>query len=374
MGRTELLRGRLLGLFVCVLALSAKSLSASENWGVAQGPLGGRNLHAPHVPWFSFPAESAKPLAPGTIRAGIAIYLLNAFVIKNFDNDVHFLAADRTKLNSDSQNELTLVDYEATVAEISFDLQAFDSWRFSADWRMHFRYGGFFDGFIERWHGTFGLPNGGREYFDRNRSYWSIRSEIEWKFNGSAYGLGDLDLQAIWSFWDTPKLSLAAHFAFKVPTGNKEIRFSSGYPDIGAAFLLDWRPWKRWDFYLSNGIVIPLAGEGRLMIQAIPAVEFRINPYISILVQLNIQSASFNGQTRFTHTYLGRINLFSLPQTNLKIGLKGHVGRFGWQAYIEEDMLTWEGADILFYLGVNWSFEPLPMRNAVSQKEQSLNP
>ncbi len=48
--------------------------------------------------------------------------------------------------------------------------------------------------------------------------------------------------------------------------------------------------------------------------------------------------------------------MFALPQTDIKVGLKGRSGRFGWQFYVEEDPLTWEGPDILFFFGADWSF------------------
>jgi len=358
-----------LSLIICGIILSAKSLDAADNWGAAHGPLGGRNLHAPQVPWFSFPANSAAPLPPGTIRSGIALYFLNEFVSKKLDKADYLSIVNTEKLSADRQRELILIDYESTVAELSFDWQAFDSWRFSADWRIHFRYGGFCDGFIEWWHELLGVPNANREYYDSNRSYWNIRNESQWQGRGTVVGPGDLDLQALWSLWSNSKLSFATVFAFKVPIGRGELRFGSGYPDIGAALLLDWHPWNRWGFYLNAGIIIPLAGEGGLMVQAIPAVEFRISPDVSILTQFNIQSMPFRGEVQFTHRLFGRSTLFTLPQTNLKIGLKGHIGRFGWEAYIEEDTFTWEGPDILLYLGATWSFKA-PPEAAVSPKKQ----
>jgi len=348
------------GLLLCGLILAAKPLEASNLRDAAHGPLGGRNLHTPHLPWFSFSANSATPLTPGTIRAGAALYLLNEFVTKGFDMDDYSSIADNGKFGVSEQNGLILIDYESTVVELNFDWQALDSWQFSADWRMYFRYGGFLDYFIEWWHGIFGLPNARREYFDDKHSYWNVRNEAQWQSEGSIVGPGDLDLQALWNFRNGSRQSLGAIFAFKLPTGRSDVRFGSGYPDIGAAFLLDWYPWRRWALYLNAGIIIPLGDEGSPMVQTILAVEFRMASNISILAQLNVQSAPFKGEEQFTHRLFGRSTLFTLPQTNVKIGLKGHVGRFGWQAYIEEDMFTWEGVDILFYLGASWSFQTHP--------------
>ena len=161
---------------------------------------------------------------------------------------------------------------------------------------------------LKWWHGVLDLPNANRDYFGNNRSYQNIRSEAQRQGRGSVVGLGDFDLLALWSFWNNSKLYLAANFAFKVPTGRSEIRLGSGYPDIGAALLLDWHPWNRWGFYLNTGILIPLAGEERSMVQAVPAVEFRIIPDISIPIQLKIQSAPFKTtpnqpQNRIEGTY-----------------------------------------------------------------------
>jgi len=354
--RLQCLRRYNLSLIFCVLALPARFLEAADSWGTAHGPLEGKNLHAPHVPWFSFSANSALPLPSGTIRVGTALYFLNDFVTKDFDSE-HLPTTNNGKLREDWQKKLILIDYESTVVELSFDWQPFDSWRFSADWRMHFRYGGFSDGLIEWWHELLSVPTANREYFDNNRAYWNISKEAHGQGGGQIAGAGDLDLQSLWSFWVDSELYLAAVFALKLPIGRSKPRFGSGYPDIGAAFLIDWHPWNRWGFYLNTGVIMPLAGEGRLMVQVIPAIEFRIHPLISVLTQLNIQSAPFKGETQFTHRLLGQKYIFALPQTNLKIGLKGHIDRFGWQTYIEEDMFTWEGPDILFHLGVTWSFK-----------------
>jgi len=112
------------------------------------------------------------------------------------------------------------------------------------------------------------------------------------------------------------------------------------------------------------------AGAGGSMFQAIPTVEFRIGPAVSILTRP--RSSSFKGDTQFAHRLLGKSALFTLLQTNPKIG--GHIGHFGWQAYIEEDMLTWEGPGILFYLVVIWSFKAPPLKAAVSPKKQFPTP
>lgn len=349
-------------LFVAVLVRLPAAAPVPDE--TAQGPLGGRNIYAPHLPWFSFVADSAAALDVGTLKIGTAIYLLNEFSSYPFNlNDPALDPLDPDgRLSPADQDSLTAMDYESTVLELSMDWQALPAWRFSVDWRLHFRYGGFMDSTIEWWHNVLGVSNAGREYYSYNRSYWDIRSSsgASWSGEGTVVESGDLDLGAHWSFWSGEKLSLAAGGAFKIPLGGqsgKDGGFSSGYPDIAAEFLLDWRPWNRWAFYLNAGVIIPLGSEARVMGQFVPAVEFRATRGLSILVQMNIQTAPFSGDVQYTHPTFGDVYMFALPQTDLKIGLKGRSGRLGWQFYIEEDPITWEGPDILVFLGVDWSFQ-----------------
>jgi len=323
----------------------------------ALGPLGGRNMYAPHLPWFSFSADSAAALSTGSVKASAAVYALNEFSSYPFNPDDYILDTEG-RLSPAVQSALTAMDYESTILELKVDWQALPEWRFSADWRLHARYGGFMDSTIEWWHGLFGLSNAGREYYSRNRSEWNIRnsSDVSMEAGGTVWRAGDLDLLALWSFLDAPKLALAVRGAFKIPLGGQNGGFSSGYPDFGAEFLLNWRPWTRWIFYLNTGVIIPLGSGGRIMGQFIPAVEFRASKNISLVLQMNIQSSPISGDVDYIHPAFGRATMFALPQTDLKIGMKGRSGKFGWQLFIEEDPLTWEGPDILVFLGFDWIF------------------
>jgi len=349
-------------LITAFIILGSAALSAEAPGSEpALGPLDGRNMYAPHLPWFSFSADTAAALPAGTVKAGSAVYILNEFSSYPFDpEDSAYLPLEPDgRLSTVYQDELTAMDYESTILELSLDWQALEKWRFSADWRLHLRYGGFMDSTIEWWHGLFGLSNAGREFFDQNRSHWNINSTsgLSMSGEGNVVAPGDLDLLALWSFWSSPKLKLAAKGAVKIPLGRQDGGFSSGYPDLGAEFLLDWHPFIRWGFYLNTGIIIPLAGGGKVMGQCIPAVEFRASKGISLLVQMNVQSSPIIGELDYIHPTFGKTTMFALPQTDLKIGIKGRMNRFGWQFYIEEDPLSWEGPDILLFFGADWTFQ-----------------
>lgn len=315
----------------------------------ALGPLEGRNVYAPHLPWFSFPAHSAAALPRGSIRAGSALYYINEFSTYPFNTA-------EAPLSESRQHELRAMDYESTIWELGLSWQALPDWRFSADWRLHFRYGGFLDSFIQSWHDILHVGNAGREYFRENQSDWNIKGHNIPAYTGQGFhtASGDLDILALWSFYTAPSLSLAASGALKIPTGNTSGGFSSGYPDLGLALLLDWRPWKRWIFYLNTALIVPLAPCGMPMFQCVPALEFRAAKGLSILLQLHLQTSPIRGGQYFHHGILGPARMFGLPQTNVKLGLKGQSGRFTWQLYFEEDPITWEGADIVVYFKAGW--------------------
>lgn len=353
------LRHALLISLLVIMGAAVTSHATPPGDEAPMGPLSGRNVYAPHLPWFSFPAEKAASLDQGTLLIRSGLYYINEFSSYPFDPESETLIDGR--LEESRQDELTALDYESTILELGVDWQALERWRFSMDWRLHARYGGFLDGFIEGWHNALGVANAGREYYDQNRSMWQVRGSTINDFSGSGVVVasGDLDLRTVFSILENRKLALAAGAAFKLPLGSVSRGFSSGSPDIGLELLMDWRPWTRWVFYIDTAVIVPLSSNGRIMGQFIPAIEFRATRGLSILVQMNLQTSPVAGydSDSYIHPIFGGTTMFSLMQTDLKIGLRGRAGRFGWQFYFEEDPLTWEGPDIQVYFGADWSFE-----------------
>ena len=349
-------RSRILLAVLFLLILTVPISARPPGDELSPGPLGGRNMYAPHLPWFSFPAERASAEEPGLIRIRTGLYWINEFSSYPFKPEEESLQANG-RLEPGKQDEYTAMDYESVVWELGADWQISTRWRISTDWRLHSRFGGVLDPIIESWHSLLGVANAGREYFDPDRSLWSIQhSEGEIGGSGAMLRSGDLDLRGVFTFYQTGNLALAGHAAFKIPSGKRADGFSSGYPDAGLGFLLEWRLWRRWLIHSNLALVLPLGPEGRIMGQMIPALEFRATQNLSILLQMNVQSSPVTGSGRYVHPLFGSVAMFGLPQTDLKIGLRGKVGRLGWQFFIEEDPFTWEGPDIQLYFGGDWSF------------------
>lgn len=103
----------------------------------------------------------------------------------------------------------------------------------------HLRHtGGSLDNFIENWHNTFGMPNGGRDQVPRNQlTYLYQRNGIErFRYTTVSDGIGDVRMYgALPAFVGASSTDTALRAALKLPTGDSgELRGS------GAADLAVW--------------------------------------------------------------------------------------------------------------------------------------
>jgi hypothetical protein len=95
--------------------------------------------------------------------------------------------------------------------------------------------GGFLDGFIDTWHDTFGLPDGGRDAFPKNGlTYMYRRDGVDrLQITTPARGVGDVRLLGGWRIgtsqdsWDA-----ALRASLKLPTGDSTALLGSGATDL----------------------------------------------------------------------------------------------------------------------------------------------
>lgn len=97
--------------------------------------------------------------------------------------------------------------------------------------------GGILDGFIEDFHDTFGLPQGDRTSYPRNRLLYQYSNNGTTKVlvNDGSHGIGDIRLSGAWQLHrgdaESP-LAVALHASIKLPTGNSNRLFGSGSTDF----------------------------------------------------------------------------------------------------------------------------------------------
>jgi len=97
--------------------------------------------------------------------------------------------------------------------------------------------GGFLDGFIEGFHDTFGLSQGMRKSYPRNRILYQYSQNGTTKVlaDESSSGIGDIRLSGAWQLYqegtEEPR-AVALHASIKLPTGNSNRLFGSGSTDF----------------------------------------------------------------------------------------------------------------------------------------------
>lgn len=125
---------------------------------------------------------------------------------------------------SRSGSESVSLDGESHRVELGWSHGLGDGWEIGVmlpwiDWR-----GGSLDGFIEDWHDTFGLPDGGRPDAPRNQLHFQYvrdgRTELD--FDRAASGIGDLQLSAAYSLLREGNSAVALAMAVNLPTGTAD--------------------------------------------------------------------------------------------------------------------------------------------------------
>jgi hypothetical protein len=205
-----------LSLFLLVGVTDLKGTSA---WALDITPFRTSNQN-PLVAVYGLPPTGpAMVLAPGRLLAE-----MRADIANNFSQS--FRPGENILLDGESyRTTLSLRRGITERVEIGLEIP----------YVMH--RGGFLDSFIEGWHDTLQLPQGGRDSAPRKRLFYSYQKDGQTlvTLNQRSEGFGDLRLTGAWQLWrpegdDTKALALRA--SLKLPTGNEERLLGSGSTDL----------------------------------------------------------------------------------------------------------------------------------------------
>jgi hypothetical protein len=223
--------------------------------------------------------------------------------------------------------------------------------------------GGFMDGFIEGWHTTFGLPQGGRDTAPKNRlSYRYSKNGVQ-KLNmeRSNSGIGDIVLSGGMKLYDVRDSiahdSLALRSTVKLPTGDSGSLRGSGSTDFSLALCGSMNNFTEWGslgvfgsvggLAMTRGDVLAdqqnnLAGFGTFGFGWGPA------QWISFKVQFNAHTALYHN-----------IELAELSKTSLMLVGGGALklpGEYLLDIGVSEDVAVSTAPDIAFHLGLSKKF------------------
>jgi hypothetical protein len=223
--------------------------------------------------------------------------------------------------------------------------------------------GGFLDGFIEDWHATFGLPQGGRDSAPKNRlSYRYSKNGVQ-KLNmeRSGSGIGDIVLSGGMKLYDVRDSiahdSLALRSTIKLPTGDSDSLRGSGGTDFSLALCGSMNNFTEWGSLGVFGSVGGLAmtrgdvlADQQNNLAGFGTVGFGWGPaqWISFKVQLNAHTPLYQGST-----------LDELSKTSLMLVGGGALklpGEYLLDIGVSEDVAVATAPDIAFHLGLSKKF------------------
>lgn len=159
----------------------------------------------PLVQIFNVPgARGGDVLGPDQTRWRLACDVANNFTLRQ------------------RADESIVLDGETQRVELSAGAGLGHGWEvgFALPWIRHD--GGGLDGFIEHWHSFWGLPDGDRADYPRNRLQYRYtrdgRAVLDFRDGGS--GIGDLQFNAAYSLVDDTRSKVALAATLALPTGD----------------------------------------------------------------------------------------------------------------------------------------------------------
>lgn len=328
----------------------------------AKGPLYGKNMYIPYIIYYNAPAISAQNNSDFAIEYHLSTYIMQDFI--TYPAEVPVLYDENHKqrkfiVGKDFvSSDYLAIDYESYVSELGLSVYLKKCVQIGLDMRVISYCGGFLDAVIEGFHKTFGFPNGGREYFQKNVLKINIKNTngIKLKLDDYCTSFGDMDFWVKWTFFKQKYVTLASLGAFKIPTGQLSMLSGSGYPDLATGLLVDVTPCRYVSIYSQFVFVLPF--DSFLPIEQTPypmfnmMISLEVHPIkcFSILGQFSFKTPAISGTSDFPHQrFIESGNaqpFFSYPQTNVLAGFEWKFKNFTWQFYFEEETFLWAGVDI----------------------------
>lgn len=212
--------------------------------------------------------------------------------------------------------------------------------------------GGFMDHFVEEWHKTFGLPDGGRNLAPHNERLYRYTRNGATLLNeagGSGTTLGDIQLGLGWQV--APGATLRG--MVKLPTG-RESHLTGG--NWGGAlwsdFALPFAQGSSFDGFASLGATVAQRSDvlpdqqRRAALFGGAGLGYRLTPALELRSQV------------YAHTALYRdSNLDGLRKPGLQLTLGGSYqanAKLRFDVFFQEDAVTNSSPDFSLHLGASW--------------------
>lgn len=157
------------------------------------------------------------------------------------------------------------LDAETFELRLHFDHSLAERFAMHAELPWRRVSGGSLDGFIDDWHGVFGLPGGSRRRLPEDQLL------IEFERDGatllsideSTSGIGDIPLAVGYQLHATDRGALSTWLTVKAPTGSADDLTGSGAVDVAATLAGQMQLHERWQLFGQASVA--WLGEGDLL-------------------------------------------------------------------------------------------------------------
>ena len=325
-------------LFFLVSGMSHADVSSSS----AVRPLYSFN-QSPLIQIYGLPSlGEAQVLAPDKAAIALRLQMANNFT------------------GARSSSELLVLDGETHRLTLNWRQGLADGreWGFELPYVSHS--GGWLDRYIERFHDTSNLPQGGRENIAPNQiNYRYSRDGVELvNVSRAVNGIGDLRLLAAKQIGinETPGgHNMALRGSLKLPTGNDKELLGSGSTDLACWLsIATTRPPDKWNLYggggmmwASEGEVIPLQQRNLIGFGTF-GISQMFFPRFTVNAQLDLHSAFYD------RTHFRQLNSYAVQ------GLTGVNWEFAPRTFLEfsisEDLIVDTSSDVAFNLSLIFPF------------------
>ena len=305
------------------------------------------------------PPALAGAFAPG----GNAGALARGFALPSLGDGPVLRAGERqTRITFDVANEYVsegdcsveciLLDGETRRLRIDYRAGLGRGWDFSLQTTGLQRGGGALDGWIQDWHGWFGLPNGGREFAedDQYRYRYERAGAVLLDESVGDRGLGDVTVGLGMALGD----GSALRTQLKLPTGDGAALSGGGVG--GATWIELGAPDGGWDAFMAAGYsrnergdVLPSLQNEEVWFGGIGLLA-PVTDRVRLLLQVNAHTRLYDGS---------ELTPLQRPGAPLTVGLQFQTGSDGvFEIGFQEDPSVNASPDFVFYI----SLASLPKR------------
>ncbi len=297
---------------------------------VAASPLLTRNLYPPLLAFYEPPPLEARP--PATWRWAMSLDYASIFQVE------------------DPRARETVVDLELARLALHLGRRLGRRWALDGELPLIATSGGVLDDFINDWHRTFHLPDGGRPTAPSDRHLYRLRvaQHTLLEEEAASWGVGEASATLTWLALPGEARRLALRLGVKAPTAGGRLgpRGSGGW-DLAAGMVAEGEEGP-WATSIHLGAVLPT---GVSTVHTRPFATGLIHVEWHGLPALPL-SAALAGQTSPYHT---GVAILDRPAVELRLGI-GHplTPASTIELAFVEDMTHKTTPDFSVHLAVRW--------------------